>query len=55
MTMQEVRKFWVKPEAEDKSSSKKKQRTKKQYSNTDTTETAKIQKLTFDKNLQMYY
>ena len=42
MTMQEVRKFWVKPEAEDKSSSKKKQRTKKQYSNTSTTEIAKI-------------
>ena len=29
MTMQEVRKFWVKPETEDKSSSKKKRRTKK--------------------------
>ena len=55
MTMQEVRKYWVKPETEDKSSSKKKQRTKNQYSNTDTTETAKIQKLTFDKTLQMYY
>ena len=42
MTMQEVRKYWVKPEPdEDKSSSKKKQRTKRQYTTTDT-ETAKI-------------
>ena len=32
MTMAEVRKYWVKPEPEeDKSSSKKKQRTKKHY------------------------
>ena len=36
MTMQEVRKFWVKPETEDKSSSKKKQRTKKIYTTTGT-------------------
>ena len=40
MMMQEVRKYWVKPEPdEDKSSSKKKQRTKKQHT---TTEIAKI-------------
>ena len=40
MTIQEVRKHWVKPEPdEDKSSSKKKQRTKKQYP---ITEIAKI-------------
>ena len=38
MTMAEVRKFWVKPEKEeDKSSSKKKQRTKKQYPITELT------------------
>ena len=42
MTMQEVRKYWVKPEPdEDKSSSKKKQQTKRQYTTTDT-EIAKI-------------
>ena len=40
MTMQEVRKYLVKPEPdEDKSSSMKKQRTEKQYT---TTEIAKI-------------
>ena len=50
MTMQEVRKFWVKPETEDKSSSKKKQRTKKNYTTTGT-EIGKIQKLTFDKKI----
>ena len=34
--MQEVRKYWVKPELdEDKSSSKKKQRTKRQYTTTE--------------------
>ena len=53
MAMQQVRKHWVKPEPEeDKSSSKEKQRTKKQYEITDI---AKIQKFTFDKKLQMYY
>ena len=53
MTMQQVRKYWVKPELdEDKSSNKKKQRTKKQY---EITEIAKIQMLTFDKKLYMYY
>ena len=41
MTMQEVRKYWVKTETEDKSSSKKNSGQKKQYTNTDT-ETAKI-------------
>ena len=42
MMMQEVRKYWVKPEPdEDKSSSEKKQRTKRQYTTTDT-EIAKI-------------
>ena len=53
MTMQQVQKHWVKPEPDkDKSSSKEKQQTKRQYT---TTEIAKIQKLTFDKQLQMYY
>ena len=36
VTMQQVRKYWVKPETEDKSSSKEKQRTIKQYTTTDT-------------------
>ena len=41
MTMQQVRKHWVKPETEDKSSSKKKQWINKHYTTTDT-EIAKI-------------